>query len=207
MSKGDKDMSLFLGPIHYWLYNKIGNQERLTSTIAAKAKEEAWITDADSYTKELPDLETAIDERNIHGWLQEQIIDAESRFASLVIEIKKQGINLEELESIAFDFGKENLPDSKADATEIYRYFEDFFVNGMPCDGGDQIVEDSADRFTWVGDHRLQAGYWRTAGVDPKFMILAYQTWFEAFVKAIDPAFELITTEENGTRLYTIAKK
>ena len=70
-----------------------------------------------------------------------------------------------------------------------------------------QIVEDSADRFTWVGDHRLQAGYWRTAGVDPKFMMLAYQTWFEAFVKAIDPEFELITTEENGTRLYTIAKK
>ena len=30
-------------------------------------------------------------------------------------------------------------------------------------------------------------------------MALAYQTWFEAFVKAIDPAFELVTTEENGT--------
>ncbi|MDU5088375.1 MAG: hypothetical protein E6246_05770 [Veillonella sp.] len=53
----------------------------------------------------------------------------------------------------------------------------------------------------------LQAGYWRTAGVDPKFMALAYQTWFEAFVKAIDPVFELVTTEENGTRLYTIKKK
>ena len=38
-------------------------------------------------------------------------------------------------------------------------------------------------------------------------MMLAYQTWFEAFVKAIDPEFELITTEDNGTRLYTIAKK
>jgi len=86
-------MSLFLGPIHYWLYNKIRNQESFTSVIAAKAKEKKWITDADSYTKELPDLETAIDESNIHGWLQEQIIDAESRFASLVIEIKKQGIN------------------------------------------------------------------------------------------------------------------
>jgi len=30
---------------------------------------------------------------------------------------------------------------------------------------------------------------------------------YPAFVKAIDPAFELVTTEENGIRLYTIKKK
>ena len=153
-------MSLFLGPIHYWLYNKIGNQERLTSVIAAKAKEKDWITDTDSYTKELPDLETAIDESNIHGWVQEQIIDAESRFASLVIEIKKQGINLEELESIAFDFGKENLPDSKADATEIYRHFEDFFVNGMPCDRINIVTDESENQLSWEMDQDIHGHYW-----------------------------------------------
>ena len=153
-------MSLFLGPIHYWLYNKIGNQERLTSVIAAKAKEKDWITDTDSYTKELPDLETAIDESNIHGWLQEQIIDAESRFASLVIEIKKQGINLEELESIAFDFGKENLPDLKADATEIYRHFEDFFVNGMPCDHINIVTDESENQLSWEMDQDIHGHYW-----------------------------------------------
>ena len=159
MSKGDNDMSLFLGPIHYWLYNKIGNQERLTSVIAAKAKEKDWITDTDSYTKELPDLETAIDESNIHGWLQEQIIDAESRFASLVIEIKKQGINLEELESIAFDFGNENLPDSKADVTEIYRHFEDFFVNGMPCDHINIVTDESENQLSWEMDQDIHGQY------------------------------------------------
>ena len=153
-------MSLFLGPIHYWLYNKIGNQERLTSVIAAKAKEKDWITDTDSYTKELPDLETAIDESNIHGWLQEQIIDAERRFASLVIEIKKQGINLEELESIAFDFGNENLPDSKADVTEIYRHFEDFFVNGMPCDHINIVTDESENQLSWEMDQDIHGQYW-----------------------------------------------
>ena len=153
-------MSLFLGPIHYWLYNKIRNQESFTSVIAAKAKEKKWITDADSYTKELPDLETAIDESNIHGWLQEQIIDAESRFASLVIEIKKQGINLEELESIAFDFGKENLPDSKADATEIYRHFEDFFVNGMPCDHINIVTDKGENQLSWEMEQDIHGHYW-----------------------------------------------
>ena len=165
MSKGDNDMSLFLGPIHYWLYNKIGNQERLTSVIAAKAKEKDWITDTDSYTKELPDLETAIDESNIHGWLQEQIIDAESRFASLVIEIKKQGINLEELESISFDFGKENLPDSKADVTEIYRHFEDFFVNGMPCDHINIVTDKSENQLSWEMDQDIHGHYWNGGDV------------------------------------------
>jgi len=185
MSKGDKDMSLFLGPIHYWLYNKIGNQERLTSVIAAKAKEKDWIADADSYTKELPDLETAIDERNIHGWLQEQITDAESRFASLVIEIKKQGINLEELESIAFDFGKENLPDLKADASEIYRHFEDFFVNGMPCDHINIVTDESENQLSWEMDQDIHGHYWtggdvadyyklRKAGMDGMLAELAY---------------------------------
>ena len=153
-------MSLFLGPIHYWLYNKIRNQERFTSVIAAKAEEKDWITDTDSYTKELPDLETAIDESNIHGWLQEQIIDAESRFASLVIEIKKQGINLEELESIAFDFGNENLPDSKADVTEIYRHFEDFFVNGMPCDHINIVTDESENQLSWEMVQDIHGQYW-----------------------------------------------
>ena len=77
-------MSAFLGPIHFWLYNKIGNQELLTKEIAALAAENSWIPDADSYTKTLPPLETVIDEGNIHGWLQAQITDAETRYARLV---------------------------------------------------------------------------------------------------------------------------
>ena len=76
----------------------------------------------------------------------------------------------------------------------------------MPCDGGDQIIEDSANRFTWVGDHRLQAGYWHTAGVDPKFMMLAYQTWFEAFVKAIDSDLSL-SQQKKMAHAYTQSLK
>ena len=38
-------MSMFLGPIHYWLYNKINNQEKLTAEIAAEASKNGWISD------------------------------------------------------------------------------------------------------------------------------------------------------------------
>ena len=38
-------MSAFLGPIHFWLYNKIGNQEKLTKEIADLAVQNGWIAD------------------------------------------------------------------------------------------------------------------------------------------------------------------
>jgi len=153
-------MSLFLGPIHYWLYNKIGNQERLTVLIAAKAKEKDIIKDISAYTRELPDLETAIDESNIHGWLQEQITDAEIRYAALITDIKEQGMTLEELENIAFEFGKDNSPEHGTDATEIYRYFEDFFVNGMPCDHINFITEKNENLVSWEMDQDIHGHYW-----------------------------------------------
>ena len=68
-------MSLFLGPVHFWLYDKIKNQEALTSSIAEHFDKGA------EYTKQLLPLEEGIDEGNIHGWLQSQITDAETRYA------------------------------------------------------------------------------------------------------------------------------
>ena len=42
------------------------------------------------YTKQLLPLEEVIDEGNIHGWLQSQITDAETRYASLVSVIMNE---------------------------------------------------------------------------------------------------------------------
>lgn len=73
-------MSAFLGPIHFWLYNKIGKQEELTKAIASMAAGNGWISDRTAYIRDLPALEDVIDESNIHGWLQDQIHDAETRY-------------------------------------------------------------------------------------------------------------------------------
>lgn len=77
-------MSAFLGPIHFWLYNKIGKQEELTKAIASMAAGNGWISDRTAYIRDLPALEDVIDESNIHGWLQDQIHDAETRYADLI---------------------------------------------------------------------------------------------------------------------------
>ena len=68
-------MSAFLGPIHFWLYEKILFQEKVTAMIAEKAVANGWISDAEEFEnkyvqKEIPALESVIDESNIHGWRQ-----------------------------------------------------------------------------------------------------------------------------------------
>ena len=150
-------MSMFLGPIHYWLYNKINNQEKLTAAIASEASKKGWISDAAAYTKELPALESVIDESNIHGWLQLQITDAETRYASLIALLADK---FDEVKALAFDFGKSNAVDAKADAEGIYKYFEDFFVNGMPCDHVNSVVDQGEDSLTWKMSQDIHAQYW-----------------------------------------------
>ena len=73
-----KDMSLFLGKIHYWLFNKIVWFEDLEEEIINLAKKEGLDVEVLSteinnrYGEKLPKLplEEMIDTSNIHGWLQ-----------------------------------------------------------------------------------------------------------------------------------------
>lgn len=141
-------MSAFLGPIHFWLYNKIGRQEELTKHIAEYAAQKGWIEDQRKYTKDLPALETVIDESNIHGFLQDQIHDAESRYAEL-IETVICDERSRELHQAAFEYGKSNALDQNANPASAYKSFEDFFVNGMPCDRVNAIVSESEDEIAW----------------------------------------------------------
>ena len=154
-------MSAFLGPIHFWLYNKIGRQEALTKKVAGYALKEGWIHDAKQYTKELPPLEEVIDVGNIHGWLQEQITDAETRYADLVRTITSgKPEHMEQLLGVAYEFGQANAVARDATATDIYKAFEDFFVNGMPCDRVNVVTSENDDEVIWEMTRDIHAGYW-----------------------------------------------
>ncbi len=161
-------MSMFLGPIHYWLYGKIGNQERLTAIVAEAARKNGWATDTERYTKELPPLDTVIDTGNIHAWLQAQITDAEQRFADLITGLAE---HMDEITGCAFEFGKQNRIHGEADAEEIYRYFEDFFVNGMPCDHVNAVTGQSEESLTWEMTQDIHAPYWTTGEVNHYYEI------------------------------------
>ncbi len=158
-------MSRFLGPIHYWLYNKIGHQEALTRSLAEAAVRDGRLTDADSYLRDLPPLESVIDEENIHGWLQSRITDAEQRYAALVISLTgKDSGYLDRLLQEAYAFGAQNaLPEGTAPA-EAYKAFEDFFVNGMPCEHVNLVAESSDRALSWEQTRDLHANVWTAQG-------------------------------------------
>lgn len=165
-------MSMFLGPVHYWLYNKIGKQERLTASIASNAEKNGWIEDASIYSKDLSALETVIDEGNIHGWLQGQIADAESRYSSLVSKLLEDDPSrIEELKGLAFDFGKENKVDEALGVQEIYKYFEDFFVNGMPCDHVNQLTEQDENKLAWIMVEDIHKEYWPKGNTEVYYLL------------------------------------
>lgn len=220
-------MSAFLGHIHYWLYKKIQllvERENLilekTRRIVDDLADELHEVSVDTYGAPIDaatPLEDIIDHNNIHGWLSSQINVASVREAAFIKDMLDTNSGDDAVLVVAAildafavqgkacgTVAKESLEDISAPS--IYNALQNFYVNGMPCDGGDQIIEDNAHTFTWVGDHKLQSPYWRTAGVDPQFMQLAYQTWFEAFIKEVAPGFELLTTDDGAQRLYTIQR-
>lgn len=160
-------MSMFLGPVHYWLYGKIGNQEELTRLFAESALEDGRLDDISEYVSELPQLETVIDEGNIHGWLQSRIGDAERRYAALVIALtSKDPDAIDSLTEKAYAFGAQHaLPEGTAPA-EAYKAFEDFFVNGMPCDQVNMVTENTDQALSWEQTRDLHSGAWSSQGGD-----------------------------------------
>ncbi len=167
-------MSMFLGPIHYWLYGKIGHQEELTRRLSETAVQEGWIADANEYIRDLPALETVIDEENIHGWLQARISDAERRYAALVLAaVGQDDTRLGRFCEAAFAFGREHTLSAGTSPEDAYKAFEDFFVNGMPCDHVNSVTASSDTSLSWEQTQELHAGSWTSQGgsVDPYYQL------------------------------------
>ena len=155
-------MSHVLGPIHYWLYGKIGKQEELTSRIAVFAENSGWISDSKVYVKKLPPLEEVIDEGNIHGWLQECISDAETRYADLITAILEPDNNrIKVLTKLAHDFGVDSALPAETTPEEAYKSFKDFFVNGMPCDRINTLISNDENSVSWQQTRDIHAHYWK----------------------------------------------
>ncbi len=188
-------MSSFLGPIHFWLYGKIDKQEALTKTIANLAVKEGWISEVDAaeYVYDLPALESAIDVGNIHGWLQDCISYAEGRYAGLVTALL-QGENptegtgaaggtdardssrLDQIKAAACAFGAQYALEAGTSAGDAYKAFEDFFLNGMPCDRVNRVTgqgenELGENSISWEMNQDIHAASWKDGNTDVYYQI------------------------------------
>lgn len=161
-------MSAFLGPIHFWLYNKIRFQEDLIDALCARAVSEGWLAEEDTrkfVSTDRRELQDAIDESNIHGWLQGRIHDGEGRYAALVTTLLQEDANrLQTLKDVAFYTGKEKRTEVPTTAPEAFHQLDNTLLNGMPCDQVMKVTESNPDKVVWEETQDLHSSFWNGQG-------------------------------------------
>lgn len=201
-------MSLFLGNIHYWLYNKIVWAEKMEEDLAtwAKTKDlqvEKWAEEALSKFGEATGnkpLEDIIDTKNIHGWLQDKIQSAELRQAYLITTII--GENPELQDEIVKLFEKQGMMAAKEYEKAIntpedaFKALNDFILEGMPCDRVNQVISSDEDVYSWRTTACLHKDYWSRVDGDITIFYTLRDAWVKAFIEALEPVFKYTKPEE-----------
>ncbi|MDU3723567.1 MAG: hypothetical protein E7G24_10240 [Clostridium celatum] len=204
-------MSLFLGKIHYWLFNKVLWFEGLEGEIIELAKNEGLniykLQDEINikYGEKLPDkkLEDMIDTSNIHGWLQGKIHNAEGRMASwtniilsnnkdAILNMKKiyieQGIN-------AAKEAKTKL--SNITAEDIFKSMNDYILDGMPCDRVNEVINSNSETVEWKRKVCVHKDIWKNEGISVDIFYNLRSEWINAFVVEMNNDYEYIQLDEN----------
>ncbi|MFV0343610.1 MAG: hypothetical protein ACK5JH_12115 [Anaerocolumna sp.] len=160
-------MSAFLGPIHYWLYNKVTLQENLIDEIIYFAEKNKYssnlseiLTEQFGKPENLP-LEEIIDGGNIHGWLQGKIAISEHRLALSVTTLLNQDKNIfDQLKSIFFNWGQKHAVESDATVEDAFKLLNDTLIDGMPCDWVNEVVSESENEVVWKRTMDVHGKYW-----------------------------------------------
>lgn len=166
-------MSAFLGPIHYWLYNKIELQEELIQNIVEAAEKNNQCEDLANEVErnfgktETKALEEIIDQNNIHGWLQARISHTESKLAFVVTNIlRKNPDYISELKKTAYSFGESNAAPEDLAADACYKLLNDTLIDGMPCDRVNELIESGDNQTAWRQNLCVHSDYWQNIGSD-----------------------------------------
>lgn len=187
-------MSAFLGPIHYWVYNKILVGENIQKQVLDFAKNKGidiGSIKSKAYEKygepDYSNLEDVIDEGNIHGWLQGRIDSLEYRLASIVTDILKENIKIEEIKEVFRSNGKEvfqNVEDKSLSADELFKVIFDNLVEGMPCDRVNLVEEESDEKVVWITTTCVHKRFWDAVGGDVNNYYILKDGWIEGFVSS-----------------------
>lgn len=152
-------MSVNLGPIHTWVFNKIKFQEKEVERLLT-LKEGLNIDDVAGVV-EKGTLEEIIDIKNIHGFLQIRINITEKRLALTVEQLLDSGIELAEIKKTLFDFGVENSFDKSVGPQKAYENLNGLMVNGMPCDKVEVVIENTESKVVFQENSDIHTEYWK----------------------------------------------
>ena len=153
-------MSAFLGPIHYWLYNKIQIQQSIVNKVIEVGKETIPGLEESLNVKygesETRQLEEVIDQSNIHGWLQDQVSREEYKLAESVTLLQKGKPEiLNKIKEIFWNTGKEIFKTIAIENTsDIYKTLRDSLLDGMPCDHANSVIEEGEEKIIWKRNNK-----------------------------------------------------
>lgn len=207
-------MSLFLGKIHYWLFNKIVWFEGLEQDLLVLAKNEGLDVENivsennKNFGEKLPNLplEDIIDTSNIHGWLQSKIHSAEGRVASLTVKLLAVDNIEEKIKNIYVNQGIKAANEVKAErdienAIEIFSAINDYILDGMPCDRVNEVIEQEEDKVTWVRTLCVHKNIWANANADVNYFYDLRDEWVKTFVKELNEKFEYVKLEDTKMQI------
>ncbi|SHK25108.1 hypothetical protein SAMN02745163_03491 [Clostridium cavendishii DSM 21758] len=205
-------MSLFLGKIHYLLYNKIQANEDLLEEILDYAETKNLPTQDikkklyESYGyPERSALETVIDEGNIHGWLQNKIESVEDRTASLITSlINDYGIELSEIENIYFENGKNTMKNiEKVDfaPSDLFGLIFSYLLEGMPCDRINRLVSNSETEIVWETTECIHRKHWDKVSGDVENFYVLREEWIKGFINEAGNRYTYDKTEDGYNRI------
>jgi hypothetical protein len=206
-------MSLFLGKIHHWLFNKIQWYEAAENEIIKLAERQGvdvWPL-VDRIYREYGQplngtpLEEVIDTSNIHGWLQQKIEGAELRQAALVTELlNRQPEAKAGIIAIYIVQGRKAAKEYQGEAESpeaIFKALNDFILEGMPCDRVSAAVEITNQTYSWETTTCLHQPYWSQVGGDVRNFYDFRSAWIKAFVETVNDRFTYDKTEDGLNRI------
>jgi hypothetical protein len=198
-------MSLVLGPVHHWMYKKIQTTEARESFIVNAFKEkygqsadEILNNVYEKYPPSNPDtpLEELLEGVAIHQGIQELIIKAETREgATIAAFCEKHGDEAKELAiKAAHDCGVECGKAAAQENSEIgctasraFELLSGSFCDGMPCDRGAQVTDESDACTTWDHTDCVHESYWKDAGASFETMCELITSWIAGFGEGVNP--------------------
>lgn len=159
-------MSKFLGPIHFWLYNKIKIQNNIVEDVLNLSERIGLSLRGRLYEKygdgDLKPLDEVIDEGNIHGWLQDQISKVEYKLAIAVTEVlNRNPAKIDELKLIFKNNGEKfSTLNSNSTVKEAFKAINDTLLDGMPCDHVNGVVNQNEQEAVWKRYECVHSKYW-----------------------------------------------
>lgn len=190
-------MSKTLGPIHYWLYNKINIQNNIVEDIIKTFNIDEHLVNKlyeDYGDGDLKPLEEVIDTTHIHGWLQEQITKVENKLAFVVTQVLSEDEKaINKLKEIFRANGqKYSKLNKQSNIEEIFKQINDTILDGMPCDRVNAIVSNDENEVVWKRYECVHKKYWDSFNGDVSIYYLLRDELLSGLVSKADATYEKI---------------